>query len=475
MKIARTVRVLRAFLIGAGLLGTVYALFIAIEDWRGDRALARERARVAAEGESLDPAAYSLPAVPAERNFMASPFLRMLAEGGPKNGPTYIEMMQRWAHDEVRQRWTTFTKRLDQLVVPNGSWASSRREEFQIRPWPPPDRGLWATKNLNPQETLAVFDPIESDIKEVRERARNCAISQYEQDRYPESVQLAPLFTFSKAIELHGLAELRLGRGGEAFSDAVVLMRMAQAGAAGPTLLERLVGRAICGELTQIFWEGWADGAWSDEDLKSYHDFYASLDPWNDLIKGISYTRARMVTELLSQEWGVLDGNYGAARRGHWFLLPRGWISQNAAAASRGFDSIISQYDISERRFHPLREDLGAQKPAIVNPFNWLLQFSSFPMLGRVFREAADRAPDADAGAMVASLELFRRETGRYPATLDELTPKFLPAVPHSVITGMRPDYARVDAGHFRLSSAGWSEGAKPPAWVWRAPVPTND
>lgn len=461
MKIARTTRIMRIFLVGAGLLGTFYALFIAIEDWRGDRVLARERARITAEGDSLDPADYFPKAVPADRNFMALPFLKMLVEDGP-------------AHPEMRQRWTVFARRFEQFDIPNGSWNSGRREEFKVRIAGDSPRDRAARKILTPQETLAVFDPIDSDIMEVRERARSCPFSQFEGDRDGKSAQLGQFFTLSKAIKLHGLAELRLGRGGEAFSDAVVLMRMAEAGDSGPTLLDTLVGRAIGGELTQVFWEGWIEGAWNDDDLRSFHDFYASLDPWSDLIRGFKADRARAIATLSSREWRALIGNSGTLWRKISFLLPRGWISQNAAAASRYFDAILSQYDTSEHRIRLIAENPGKDNDAFVDPFigpPWFIARG----LARIFRGAAEQAPYADIGATVASLELFRRENGHCPATLDELTPKFLRAVPHSVLTGMRPDYGRLDSERFRLSSAGWSEGAKPPAWVWRASYPADD
>jgi hypothetical protein len=249
---------------------------------------------------------------------------------------------------------------------------------------------------------------------------------------------------------------------------------MAQAGDAGPTLLDALVGEAIGGELTQVFWEGWAAGSWSDEHLKSFHEFFATLDPWDDMIGRIRSERAHMVARLSSQGWRALSSNSSFLTRGFSYLLPRGWISQTAAAASRSFDEILGQYDATAHRIRLVAERPEKEKTAIMLPYDFLARLIA-PHLDRVFRAAAEQAPFSDLGAMVASLELFRGENGHYPATLDELTPRFLAAVPRSVITGMRPDYMRVDAGHFRLSSAGWSEGAKPPAWIWRAPVATND
>lgn len=62
-----------------------------------------------------------------------------------------------------------------------------------------------------------------------------------------------------------------------------------------------------------------------------------------------------------------------------------------------------------------------------------------------------------EAVRTLLALELHEREIGRYPASLDELVPKYLPDPPHDVMSG-QPFVYRVapDGKSFRLYALGY-------------------
>lgn len=77
------------------------------------------------------------------------------------------------------------------------------------------------------------------------------------------------------------------------------------------------------------------------------------------------------------------------------------------------------------------------------------------PALGHAAKTAEGANQLTDATLAGLALELYRREHGEYPASLDELVPAFLPAVPPDRFTGEPLHYAVVE-GRPRL----WSVGA---------------
>jgi hypothetical protein len=58
---------------------------------------------------------------------------------------------------------------------------------------------------------------------------------------------------------------------------------------------------------------------------------------------------------------------------------------------------------------------------------------------------------------IASALELYRRENGRYPETLAELSPKFLGRIPSDLILGQALRYQRRQNGEYALYSVAWN------------------
>jgi hypothetical protein len=76
--------------------------------------------------------------------------------------------------------------------------------------------------------------------------------------------------------------------------------------------------------------------------------------------------------------------------------------------------------------------------------------------LGKVGCKAAAAQTATDEAALACALERYRLAKGRFPETLEALTPEFIAPVPHDVITGEPFKYRRTEDGHFAIYSLGW-------------------
>jgi len=109
------------------------------------------------------------------------------------------------------------------------------------------------------------------------------------------------------------------------------------------------------------------------------------------------------------------------------------------------------------------------------------------PAVARCAQRFARAQSGVDLALIACALERHRLVTGRYPDTLDALTPEFLAKVPPDLITGQPLKYRLTEDGRFLLYSVGWNERddngtvglalrkqASDPRkgdWVWRYPA----
>jgi len=107
-----------------------------------------------------------------------------------------------------------------------------------------------------------------------------------------------------------------------------------------------------------------------------------------------------------------------------------------------------------------------------------------FPALNNAVRAAEQTVQRRDAFLTGIALELFHRRHARYPASLAQLVPEFLPAAPLDRFTGQPLNYAVID-GTPRLWSVGADRkddhGRAPPAekdmtsrWIPAAEIPAK-
>jgi hypothetical protein len=88
------------------------------------------------------------------------------------------------------------------------------------------------------------------------------------------------------------------------------------------------------------------------------------------------------------------------------------------------------------------------------HPYN-VLPAMLVPALDKAAWKVARQIATLRLAAVACALERHRLRHGGYPATLAELAPAFIPAVPADPMTGKPFGYERPESGPYRLWSAG--------------------
>ncbi len=137
------------------------------------------------------------------------------------------------------------------------------------------------------------------------------------------------------------------------------------------------------------------------------------------------------------------------------------------AAYTRVIDSSIAEARIPlwQRTGAPARQRYDELTRSVLDRSRYLPVAILIPPLDQLNVTAEQTTQLRDATLVVIALELFHRRHGRYPATLDELVPSFLPAVPPDRFDG-RPIRYRLRDGRPVIYSVGSDlkdDGGRPP------------
>jgi hypothetical protein len=179
-------------------------------------------------------------------------------------------------------------------------------------------------------------------------------------------------------------------------------------------------------------------------------------------------------------------------------VIPSGWYCQEKVNYSKLFDAQmdgvvdLAAKKVSPRQFASNVEDLtrqtyvGSARSAGQAILHHKIIASMFWSQGNPMANplpAARCQTAADQAALACALERYRLANGKFPETLEALTPRFIARAPNDVITGQPYKYRRANDGQFILYSVGWNEkddGGVPgtalfdPAqgdWVWSYPA----
>jgi hypothetical protein len=141
-----------------------------------------------------------------------------------------------------------------------------------------------------------------------------------------------------------------------------------------------------------------------------------------------------------------------------WMAVPRGWIYQNMVTGSRlkyqqtsGFDS--PDNIIRPGNFRDISHELGTI------PWRYKFIAAEFvPNLTKAWQNTAYQQTMLNEAQIACALERYHLAHGKYPGTLDALTPQYLEAIPQDIIDGQPLHYRRTEDGKFLLYSVGWNE-----------------
>ena len=487
----------RTAFVTAALL-TLIASFYTVENWRGRRAWQKCRQELKAKGEQLDWAAYIPARVPDEQNFIKTPLLEAVGYRGRVNTNAWRTL------EDVRQClvWAAW---VDSQAGRKMDWDECqavlrRRTNLNLPPLP----------QAPAADLLHALRKIEPELDELRAASLK-PLARFDVDRsvpFEESagINFVAVRTLSQLLAWHASAELALEHPEKAFTDVRVIHRFSDSLKNENTLVALMIRVALQGLALEPFWQGWAEGRWSERELAGFEELFGRADLLPEFTSVLSAERAGATAFIekygieSSELWRVAmrsepvsSGWWGATRQHTlklaWKLVPRGWVYQNLVSCNRRIQNFIppglrsKPPTISPAQVERIKERMSREIPG--GPYGWMTRTAT-PNFARALEVLARVQTFVNQARIVCALERYRKAQGQYPESLAELAPQFIAQLPVDVINGGPMNYRRTNDGRFLLYSVGWNEtddnGTPGPTrdakadfargdWVWRYPM----
>jgi hypothetical protein len=478
----------RRFLV-LGCAVTLFALFYAIEDWRGREAWQTYKRAWEAKGERFELAGLVPPPLPNDQNFFATPLWDDLRFAETNRGSF-------WSQDDQEEHRVVFN-----MYGPNGKNAPStgnpiKAQRVDLAAWQAYYRGsdnLFAAQSGPPTNYFPIAKQPQTPAADIL-----LALSKFNENRQlliaaaarPQArfwinydagfalmiPHLSRMKATSQYLCLHANAALKVGDRETAMEDVKLSLRLIEAIRGEPIVISHLVRIAQAQIALQPVWEGLADRRWTDAELSVIDSELGKLDFLADYqfamrgeracnIWGVDYFRKVGITGLdemvaPSKASGPVEMEQFLGRAAFW-LIPTGWFDQNKLSLCR----------MHEKYLLPLvgNQDRRVISPAAIQQANAALDgrgvrpydmFSRMllPALGGIAEKCARGQTSVDLARIACALERCRLANGQFPETLEALAPKFIEKLPHDIITGQPLKYRRTDDGQFVLYSVGWNE-----------------
>jgi hypothetical protein len=511
-------RVIRKMLIGLAWLVTLIVLFYTEEDWRGSHEWNHYRRQLEAGGAQLDLAAFIPKPVPDNQNFAAIPLIESWFT-------QRTNFDKKWADNYALASSMLGSQTNPNPPAPEGnSYQGGERCFLDLVAWKTAFAAIQSGRTNSYQElktgkldlasraaaapaVLAGLVSSETELDQLRAAsdrpyARYPVV--YDMDN-PWGVLLPHLGNVKRTIQrlqLRTCAELAAGQSDNALADVKLMLYLADSFKNEPFLISYLV-RIACVQLAiQPVWEGLAEHAWSDAQLRELQALFQQYDFFPQMEHSLAgeLAAAILTAELLERGKYHLndftdDPSHTGSSLANLFgrIVPHGWYYMEKLSYCRLFQlQLNGAFDAGKRQVFPKQisanTDALEQAFAGRNPFTTVCTRHQFlavlllPALHKIPMRAAAAQTAVDEAAIACALERYRLANGQFPENLDALVPKFVSQLPDDVISGEPYKYYRAADGQFVLYSVGWNEkddGGVPGQtlfddkegdWVWQYP-----
>ncbi len=504
-------RGIRSLLIVLAWTATLMALLYGEENWRGRRAWNKYRQELEARGEQLDYKAFIPKPVPDEQNFAATALI----------DSWFIKRTARWEDDFSRavlhlpSRAKNDRSSRGFLDLPGWEIAFSAIRPGELKApqklesnKPGPE--LWA------KAAPAVLEDLkksEAYLEELRTASRrpHCRYPVIYDLENPWGILIPHLASVKEAcqrLQIRACAELAAGQSEQALEDVKLMLYLADSLKEEPFLISYLVRLAGLHIAIQPLWEGLAEHRWSEAQLQELQKRFQPYNFLADMNRPLSSERAAgiLTVDLIKKKGlGLLVTIAGPgsptpsdrqiANLGG-LLIPCGWYYLEKANYCRLYQMQLGgAFDPNTRRVSPSRIASNAHDfegeiadGRLGKGFGTFIHHCYIaslllPSLGKVPLKAAMAQTAADQALLACALERYRLANGQFPEKLEALVPRFMPQLPHDVLTGEPYKYRRSEETGFVLFSIGWDEqdGGGVPGrtlwdekqgdWVWQYPA----
>ncbi|WP_395742227.1 hypothetical protein [Prosthecobacter sp.] len=459
-------------------LVTLIALLYVWTNWSGRRRWAAAKAMIEHEGETLD-FRKLLPRTPPEtKNLLAIEPLRGITEvigsdeskgeaGARRKALSALKLAGNApptrgldaGQPADMQTWATFLRETKFLELPATSPVASKEVLAALDAKFPVLKQL---SDLSPQRSEALFTP------GLPERELPGMLFTLPLPHYTLALQL------SRALGLRALAAIHAGQGAEAARSLLAAEKIGQACEGEPLLIGFLVGATAEYTVLEGIWTGLREKAFSEADLSLLEQCLKRHDLDKALLQSFRGELAASITSLEYLQT-TAGGKKAAGQESADSLA--GASSPLAVATSRStpgglFDHWKSAILEMEWKhiLHPLRDggvaglfrngdQISSELEQKRNPIlhaDCIMANLMIPAFTTVANKTLlTQARERQALAALA-LERFFLKHARYPATLAELAPEFLSAVPLDPCDGKPMRYRTTPDGRYQLWSVGF-------------------
>ncbi len=439
--------------------------FYGWENWRGQSAWREAERRLVAAGEPLTFAELAPRAVPDAENMAAAPVFRDLF--------TF--------HNPHRA--ALYRVQLPPAAPPSLPAAGAEPELIALaRRFEPDFQGDAAAAAQVVLDGLAPMDPVLRAMREAATRPE-AVWPEPANARYDRQARMfAPLRRSAEVLAARATVAVAERQPDRALADFELVARLAGSAREPATLASGFASQGMLNNAVEIVAGGLAAGTWSDPDLARIDAVLASFDPLEDFRAGVRgervvflessgaiSERARQIFTFIDFRSPVSAWITGTLCQAAWALRPSGWLARDRARYALHAQEWIDQV-IHNRRVRPWAlADWNARMRAFTRDafgfFQTPLSGLALPTLQSAARSAAYAQTRIDLARLAIALERCRRATGALPHQLDELAPRWIPAVPRDVVGGAPYRYRAGPDGSFQLYGQGWNardDGGRP-------------
>jgi hypothetical protein len=290
---------------------------------------------------------------------------------------------------------------------------------------------------------------------------------------------LSSLKNCSQVLQLRALAELQNGQTEKALDDIKLILRLTESVRTEPFLISHLVRIAMVQMAMQPIWEGLVERKWSDAQLAELDRELAGLNFLADYEfsmrgeRSLSiatvehFRRHRDFDRVLGEDRADMsesDGDHGGSTlaRLAFHSIPGSVFYRNELAIARMDQQYLLPIVNAEQHIASPEATRRADSAIEAMREHWspnnVMAAMMLPALTATVKKYGYVQSSVDLARVACALERYRLAHGKFPESLDALSPAFLQKVPHDLINGQPLHYLRTGDDKFLLYSVGWNE-----------------
>ncbi|HSI12825.1 MAG TPA: hypothetical protein VK961_12320 [Chthoniobacter sp.] len=441
----------------------VGVLFLSVE-WHAERRWQRYAAEARARGAKLYYTDLVRPEIRPEQNFAELPMLKKALTGGENEPPFKLPKWPRTKPAIAGRKSSSYDD------IPPTLGNASKGEKTNWKDWQDYFQAvgfLTETTNDPARDVLRALEhyaPQFQEWSEWRTTRMQCQLPLKTANGKP--VLSSTFIPAAMMFNLRLSAYLAEGHSAAAYADFQDGLEVARVLQSAPSMVNAMLRRGTLYFLLETMAVGLRDHTWADAELKKIKADLDALRMWEDFRAEMEAARCELnaATEklmntsfreraLMEDSFGLLGSRPAIAYQ----LTPRSVFRDNELRLNQYIDELTARGSTPEATFN-LDREIPSSPVNLATSYDKEyyfiadLQGDTYEIVERQYIRLHILLDEA---RLASALERFRLAHGVYPATLAELVPEFIEALPVDIYGRGPYRYQRVAAASFQLYSVG--------------------